>query len=346
MISETINITSALLWADSLSDNELFAFIERLTLIADQRRIVISKAHKQKLSHANKVKFCCPRCGEEAVKNGKKKDGTQLYRCRNPECLHQFVSTSGTSFSSSKLTDTKIKQIVTLVLLGCPAWVIAWIAETAVKTVAFWRDRCLDAAKEWADEAVLSDHAWFDEMEFSPNRADEGANGNGWVKNKTTGRYRKEIQVVIAFDEHGEGFAKVLSKKGHTSFREIKEAMGGRVREKTILTHDAAASHNCLFTDSALGLVNDAVKANPRDQNYDRKMGPLNNLCSYLRFEHMKHKGIKTEKLEHYLDLFIYRYFHVRNGSLEKTVEELFNRVSGTKKSHKYRETFSKTAKW
>ena len=75
-------------------------------------------------------------------------------------------------------------------------------------------------------------------------------------------------------------------------------------------------------------------------------MGTLNSLCSYLRFEHMKHKGIKTEKLEHYLDLFIYRCFHVRNGSLGKTVEELFNRASGTKKSHKYRETFSKTAKW
>lgn len=122
--------------------------------------------------------------------------------------------------------------------------------------------------------------------------------------------------------------------------------MDGRIRENTILTHDAAYSHNCLFENNGLGFINDAIKFNQEDKDYIRKMGPLNNLCAYLRFEYTKHKGIKTEKLEHYIDFFMYRYFHVRKNGLEMTIERLFKRISGTRKSHIYRESFKKTAKW
>lgn len=346
MISNNITIESTLEWAKSLSDEQLFLLIEDLNTISDERRKIISRHNKQCLSYSNKRNFCCPKCGFPVVKNGKRKDGAQIYRCKNPDCLHQFVPTSGTSFSASKITDEKIKQIITLILLGCPVWVVAWIADTTAKTVAFWRDRCLDAAIDWANETTLCDHVWFDEMVFAPNRTEDPADGRKWKINSTTGRLRKEIQVVIAFDEHGYGFAKRLQKSGHAGFKEIKQAMEGKIREKTILTHDAAYSHNCLFEDNGLGFINDAIKANQGDKDYMRKMGPLNNLCAYLRFEYTKHKGIKTEKLEHYIDFFMYRYFHVRKNGLEMTMEHLFKRISGTQKSHNYRESFKKTVKW
>ena len=84
MISNNITIESTLEWAKSLSDEQLFLLIEDLNTISDERRKIISRHNKQCLSYSNKRNFCCPKCGFPVVKNGKRKDGAQIYRCKNP----------------------------------------------------------------------------------------------------------------------------------------------------------------------------------------------------------------------------------------------------------------------
>ena len=88
------------------------------------------------------------------------------------------------------------------------------------------------------------------------------------------------------------------------------------------------------------------MKYAPGDGEYKAKMGPMNSLCSYLRFNFEKHRGIKFAKLAAYGDLFVYQYFHVRKYGLEATIDYLFSRVCGTEKSHNFRDGFKKTSAW
>ena len=150
--------------------------------------------------------------------------------------------------------------------------------------------------------------------------------------------------MEAAFDSAGHGFCEVYGKLGTPLGRSVQGCLEGRVAEGSRLTHDGALCHNAAIKKLSLG--DDWVKYAPGDGEYKTKMGPMNNLCSYLRFSFEKHRGIKFAKLAAYGDLFMYQYFRVRKYGLEATIGYLFSRVCGTKKSHNYDGGFSKTSTW
>ena len=97
------------------------------------------------------------------------------------------------------------------------------------------------------------------------------------------------------------------------------------------MTHDGAHSHNLLVKE--LGLEDDWCKFIPGDKEYEGKMKLMSNCCNYLRHAFESHAGIKFSKLEAYANFFMYRWSHVRKHGLKATIEYLFARVCGTKKS-------------
>lgn len=92
-------------------------------------------------------------------------DGSRHGGIRSYECLKYGAKgsdASGTSLSPSKLPVSKIEDIVTLIMMDCPDWVVARVAGVNIKTAQFWVDRCLGAAVAWSKEAKLSKHFCFD----------------------------------------------------------------------------------------------------------------------------------------------------------------------------------------
>ena len=108
--------------------------------------------------------------------------------------------------SYSKLLISKIEDIVALIMMDCPDWVVARVAGVSIKTAQFWVDRCLDAAVAWSKEAKPSNHFWFDEMRFAPTRA-TGFEEGAWTT--YAGKIAKGSYMEVAFDGRS-GFCRVF----------------------------------------------------------------------------------------------------------------------------------------
>ncbi len=281
----------------------------------------------------------CPDCHCRLRKDGRRKDGAQRYEC--PVCGRHSCDTTATSLPSSKISLETMRKTVTPIFLDCPDWVIAWILGIDQKTAQFWRDGCLDASQEWSEESALSGHVWIDEMRFAPTRASGFVDG---VWTTYAGKIAKDAYLEIAFDGKG-GFCKLYSERlGMPTRGMVLGALGGRIAKGSKLTHDGAPSHNLLV--SRLGLEDDWCKFVPGGKEYEAKMKPMSNCCSYLRHSFEFHCGIKFAKLEAYANLSMYRWSHARKHGLKDAISLMASRVCGTAKSHDYRNSFKKVSTW
>ena len=336
---------------ESLSDGELAKAIGELSRESAARAKKRSRTEKAAMSKSAKRDPRCPRCHTALARDGRRHDGVQSYYC--PECGRRYSDSSNTSMSSSKLTPGKIAEIITLIMLDCPDWVVAWICRVNVKTAQYWRDRCLDAAVAWSKETKFSGHVWMDEMRFAPTRATGLIDG---VWTTYGGRIARDTYMEVAFDSSGQGFCKVYGKLG-TPTRDmvlaccrerieptVFESDGKTIEKGTTLTHDGALCHN--LTVKTLHLIDDWHKFVKGDQSYEKAMLIMSNCCSYLRHEFESHRGIKYAKLEAYGDFFMWKWSHVRKYGLRESINYLFSRVCGTPKSHRFADMFSKTPDW
>ena len=310
-----------------MTDGEISAAVALLSAESERRERERSRHEKAGLSKSNKMDPRCPECKARLMGDGKRHDGVARYEC--PKCHRHYSDASNTSLSSSKLTPSKIRAILTLIALDCPGWVIAEIADVNPKTAQFWFDRCLDAATEWSMGSRLSGHVWIDEMRFAPTRASGFVDG---VWTTYAGKIAKDAYMEVAFDSSGRGFCHLYAKKlGSPTKAMVTDCLSGRIEPKSLLTHDGAISHNGIVKE--LSLSDDWVKFVAGDEEYERKMKLMSNCCSYLRHCFESHNGIKFAKLEAYGNFFLYRWSHVRKHGLKATIDFLFNRVCGTPKS-------------
>lgn len=322
-------------WASSATDDELSAAIAALDAEAGARERKRANAERHALALKFRRSILCPACGGRLSR-----DGGGRFLCRS--CGARSDPATGTSLSSAKLPPSKIREIVAMVLLDCPAWVIAWIAEVDQKTARYWRDRCLDAAMEWSASSRLSGHVWIDEMQFAPTRAAGFVDG---VWTTYAGRIASNAYLGVAVDSSGMARCRLYRKLGMPTKAMVRDAFADSIAPGSRLTHDGSSCHN-LLVSSVPGLVDDWHKYVRGDREYEEAMRYMNLLCSYLRFEFEKHKGIKAAKIEAYATLFCYRFSHVRKHGLEASIDFLFGRVCGARKSHTYRESFRKGSEW
>lgn len=310
----------------SMTDDELGAALSSLSAESERRERERARFEKAELSKRNKRDPRCPGCKAPLVRDGRRHDGVARYEC--PRCGRHYSDSSATSLSSSKLTPSRIRAILTLITLDCPDWVVAEIAGVNAKTAQYWVDRCLDAASEWSTASKLSGHVWIDEMRFAPTRAAGLVDG---VWTTYAGKIAKDAYMEIAFDATGRGFCHLFSEKlGMPTRAMVTGCLAGRIEPGSKLTHDGAASHNGIV--KGLSLRDDWVKFVAGEPEYERKMKLMSNCCSYLRHCFESHNGIKFSKLEAYGNFFMYRWCHVRKHGLRATVEFLFARVCGTDK--------------
>ena len=310
-----------------MSDEQLSAAIALLSAEAERRDKEESRHAKAGLSRECKRDLRCPKCHAPLARDGNRRDGVARYEC--PKCRRHFSDSSNTSLSSSKLTPRKIRELLTLIALDCPGWVIAEIAGVNPKTAQYWIDRCLDASQKWAEESRLSGRVWIDEMRFAPARAHGSVDG---VWTTYRGKIAKDAYMEIAFDWSGRGFCRLYAEKlGMPTKAMVADCLAGRVEPGSTLTHDGAPCHNKAVSD--LSLKDDWCKFVAGDPEYEGKMKLMSNCCSYLRHCFESHNGVKFSKLEAYGNFFMYRWCHIRKHGLKATVEYLFRRVCGTPKS-------------
>ena len=149
-----------------LTDEELRSLNDLISAEMELRKKQRARFVKADLARANKASTICPYCGGKPFKDGKRHDGIQNYECS--ACHMKYSDSVATSLASSKLDEEKIRNIITLICLDCPDWVISVLCKVNVKTAQYWADRCLNSSMEWAKNNILRGTAFIDEMQFAP----------------------------------------------------------------------------------------------------------------------------------------------------------------------------------
>ena len=307
-----------------LTDEELRSLNDLISAEMELRKKQRARFVKADLARANKASTICPYCGGKPFKDGKRHDGIQNYECS--ACHMKYSDSVATSLASSKLDEEKIRNIITLICLDCPDWVISVLCKVNVKTAQYWADRCLNSSMEWAKNNILRGTVFIDEMQFAPVRSGADA----YVV--YTGKLVKNLHLEIALDTKGACYAHAyLGNKGHPSGRQVLECLGGKIEKESVLVHDGSPAHNMLIKE--LSLTDDWHKFVAGEETYERKMKLLSNCCSYLRHSFESHRGIKASKIEAYADFFMFRWSLTRKMGLKKTIEALFNMVCGVRKN-------------
>ena len=98
-----------------MTDAELSAAIALLSAESAKREKERARHVKAELSKRNKRDPRCPECKARLMRDGRRRDGVRSYRC--PKCGRRYSDASNTSLSSSKLTPSKIRAILTLITL-------------------------------------------------------------------------------------------------------------------------------------------------------------------------------------------------------------------------------------
>ncbi len=220
-----------------------------------------------------------------------------------------------------------------LVTYDLPDWVIAKLLNVEDNTVAFWRDRCLDAAFQWSKENKLKGTFWIDEMFFIPSR---NKDKTLFVSHNKSGKLKKELCISIAIDNSFHAFCRSHNKLGSATKESQLMVVNDLIEEGSTIIHDGAESHEAIV--EKYKLKNKAYQTDRPE--YEKQMSQLNNLCAFIRYEFSKHKGIKKDKVQYYANFFAYKYCHIHKYGYELTIDYLQNRVFGTFKSHKTRDSF------
>lgn len=251
-----------------LTDEELHSLNDLVSAEMELRKKQKARFVKAGLARANKPSAICPYCGGKSFKDGKRHDGIQNYECS--VCHKKYSDSVSTSLASSKLDEKKIRDIITLICLDCPDWVISVLCKVNVKMAQYWADRCLNSSMEWAKNNILRGRIFIDEMQFAPVRSGADA----YVA--YTGKLVKNLHLEVAIDTKGACYAHAyLGNRGHPSGRQVLECLVGKIKQGSVLVHDGSPAHNMLIKE--LSLIDDWHKFVAGEETYERKMKLLSN---------------------------------------------------------------------
>lgn len=223
---------------ESMADAELPAAIVLLSAESEKREKGRPRHEKAEPSKRNKGDPRCPECKARLMRDGRRRGGVRPYR--RPKRGRRCSDASNASLSSSKLTPSKIRSILTMMAMDCPGWAIAEIADANPKTAQPWFDRCLDAATERSMGSRLSGRVWIDGMGFAPTRASGLADG---VWATYAGKIARDACVEAAFDPSRRAFCRLYSGKlGFPTKAMAADRLSGRMEPKSLPTHGVAGS--------------------------------------------------------------------------------------------------------
>lgn len=109
--------------------------------------------------------ICCVECGSASVvKNGKRKDGTQKYVCK--DCRHNFTAASGTIISGSKKSLITWIKYIECMLDDDTLEKCAEKCHIHLNTAFLWRHKILEASSKSNSNIVLNGKIEMDETFF------------------------------------------------------------------------------------------------------------------------------------------------------------------------------------
>lgn len=283
---------------------------------ADQERlktILFSKTFTKSISieeFVTKERFAngrvCPVCGvTHVVRNGKRKDGTQKYICK--DCGKSFVITTNSIVSGTRKDFNVWIKYVDCMLNGFSVRKAAEECGIHRNTAFAWRHKILDALQNVANDVILDGIVEADETFFTISYK-----GNHKKSKKFTmprephkrgnsthvrGLSSEKVCVPCAVNRSGMSIAKV-SNTGRVSTKDLHEIYDGRIDPSATLVTDKMNSYVRFSNANGIELVQlKTGKAKKGIYNIQH----INSYHSQLKRFMKSFNGVSTKYLNNYL---------------------------------------------
>lgn len=248
----------------------------------------------------------CPFCdGKHVVRNGKRKDGTQRYWCR--DCGKSFVPATNSIASGTKKALTVWEQFIDCMMNGFSIRKTADVCGISKNTAFVWRHKVLDALQEMAksvqlDGIVEADETFFDVSYKGDHKRSafvmpRPARHRG-RSSKKRGLSSDKVCVPCAVNRSGMSIA-VVSNLARPKKAGIKAVFSGRISEDSTLVTDKASAYRKLAKDGKLTLRQLKSEWDSRKGIYH--LQHINNYHSQLKSFIRGFKGVSTKYLNNYL---------------------------------------------
>lgn len=249
----------------------------------------------------------CPICGGTHVhRNGKRKNGSQKYICK--DCGKTFSIRKNTVFSGTR------KDISTwMTYMDCMAEGLSLDASAercglTHKTAFIWRHKILDAIGESmkdtglkgiieADETFLPVSYKGDASAFTKDTAGRKARKRGGENHKK-GLSAEQVCIPCAVDRKGNAVSKV-AKLGKCSAEALEKTIGGHIPSESTLCSDADASYRKFSRSNGNRLVQ--IKEGKSSIKGIFHIQHLNAYHSKLKSFLRRFYGVSTKYLNNYL---------------------------------------------
>ena len=238
----------------------------------------------------------CPRCGEAAVKNGKK-DGKQSYICKN--CRRSFLERATSALAHSQASDAVWKAVIRDTINGVSLDATAADLELAHSTVFNMRhkilrtvEQAIEAAPVRLEGACQTDETYVLENEkgvaFSEfHHRQPRQNGIA----SRPGLSDEYICLTTSITSENKIIACAVNR-ATPSKEEIERVLGDRIEDDTILLVDGNKSYAVLKDRCVV------VRVEKDDQVQ------LNHFHSFIKERLRRYRGVATIYLNRYAALF------------------------------------------
>ena len=205
----------------------------------------------------------CPLCGcVHIVRNGRRKDGTQRYICR--DCGRSFVATSNSIVSCTKKNFIVWEKNIDCMMLGLSLRKTANICGINRNTAFAWRHKILKALQNMAGSVILDGIIETDETFFALSYKGDHKNSRTFTIPRRPhkrggsahlrGISREKVCVPCAVNRNGLSIAKATNL-GRVATKDLHRIYDDRIEPGSIMVTDLMNSYRRFTNKNGLQLI-------------------------------------------------------------------------------------------
>lgn len=240
----------------------------------------------------------CPRCGSERiVRNGHRKDGVGLWKCRS--CGLSFNPLTGTVFDGKKIPISEWTEYLLHLFEFHSVATSARDNRNAYTTGRYWLAKVFATLKGCQGGVMLEGKVWLDETYVPVDKCERAMGKDGKAPRGISSNL-----LAIGAATDGRSLYVVCEWASKPSKKRTLAAFRDHIKPGSTLVHDGDNSHSSLV--DALGLKSEVHKTAETKGMPDRAnpMDRINDVHSLLKRFLGDHGGYARKDLQGWLDLF------------------------------------------
>lgn len=259
---------------------------------------------------------CCTKCGSTSIiKNGKRKDGTQKYVCK--DCRTNFVVSSGTVLEGTKKPFETWIRFINCMLDDNTLSQCAEKCGIHINTAFLWRHKILAASQEQNKDQVLEGNIQIDETYFRESYKGNHSNNKTFVWTRSAyergsnskadkssirkrGLSSEQVCVPCAITSSRLTIAKVC-KLGSASVKGLMSVFENHIAEGSTIISDCYKSYPAFARNIKASLCQIDDKT-PFDKEFNIQRVNYMHSAMKRQFNNL-YKGVSTKYLNYYIEL-------------------------------------------